>query len=760
MRYQGAWKEVFDVLSALLDKLRWRSTPLLNDAIAVIGDLRSNDGFQGKKEADEVLGRAVRAMGPDTVLSILPLNLAAPQPGAPGRAWMLPVLREWTVNARLAHFRSTFVPLSEAFFQRVVDAGEGEKTVEVKIFETLVGQIWALFPGYCDLPRDLQEAFNQGFAELLANVLYQKVELRVDICKGLQNLVDSNKAILEIPLEDNEEDLVAQHRVSKADAQKNLDHLASFSGNLLAVLFNVYSTTLPQYRGFILKCLNSFLSITPHAELMATFTKVTGMLEGALAEGAKQPQKEKPKDRMPPMAHTLMDLVIAITPYLPSASHHALFLIFSATVNKSDDPQLQKKAYKVIPRLAETPAGQTALQSKSPELQKFLLSAAATATPPARRDRLAALSQLVEFLPVSDLHFIPSILSEVVISAKEVNEKARTAAFDLLVLMGEKMKAGGKVVNRNVAHMPADAPDVDASLDEYVTMVSAGLAGSTPHMISASITALTRILYAFKDDIKTELVEEMVTTLDLFLTSKNREIVRSVLGFVKVCVVSLPKEMMVERFETLVPNLMVWSHEHKAHFKAKVKHIVERMIRRFGYEVVERYVPDEDKKLVVNIRKTRERRKRHKDAATVGGDEDEEPRVSKVCILSSRASSFANNDRNDNPNSHPSLKKPSTVLNPRPTLTPTPKLVRLPQRKVSVPPKVEKPLSLKMKTSPSISSTVNPSPTYPPPVLTGPGSAISRSRAPRSPRPMVMASLCLVRTTRITTRRTVAMTGM
>lgn len=265
VRYQGAWKEVFDILSALLDKLRWRSTPLLNDAIKLIGDLRSNEGFQGKKEADDVLGRAVRAMGPDAVLAVLPLNLAAPKPGAPGRAWMLPILRLWVGNAPLAHFRTFFVPLSEGFFQRVVDAGEGEKTVEVKIFETLVGQIWSLFPGYCDLPSDMVTAFDQTFAELLANVLYQKVELRSDICKGLQNIVDSNKAILELELgEDGEEDLVLQYRVTKLQAKANIEHLASFSGNLLAVLFNVYSTTLPQYRGFILKCLNSVLSITPH----------------------------------------------------------------------------------------------------------------------------------------------------------------------------------------------------------------------------------------------------------------------------------------------------------------------------------------------------------------------------------------------------------------------------------------------------------------------------------------------------------------
>lgn len=631
VRYQGAWMEVFQVLSSLFNKLRWRSNPVLVEAVKVVGGLRSNDDFQGKKQADEVLGRAIHAMGPDVVLSILPLGLAKPIAGQPGRAWMLPILRESIFNTRLGHFRTEMVPLSEVFFQRVVDFGEEkEKTVEMKIFETLVGQIWDLLPKYCELPTDLIEAFDQSFAELLANVLYKKVDLRSNICKALQNLIDSNKSILEVGEdEDGEEDLVAQHQITKEQAQRNLGHLADFAGDMLAVLFNVYSNTLPQFRGFILKCLNSFLSITPHDELMATFSKVSAMLDSSLAELTAQTQADKQKKKgasgMPPMAHTLMDLVIAITPYLPSDSYPTLFAIFNATVNKDYDPQLQKKAYKVIPRLAETETGREALQSQNEALQALLIASAATATPPARRDRLVALSTMVEFLPRDDLHFIPSVLSEVVISTKEVNEKARTAAFDILVGMGDRMKMGGTVANGKVAHMPDDAPDVPATLEEYFTMVSAGLAGSAPHMVSASITALTRIMWQYKDDVDQNMLSELVATLDLFLTSKNREIVRSVLGFVKVCVISLPKEMMEPRFRTLIPNLMVWSHEHKAHFKAKVKHITERLVRRFGCEVVDKYTPNEDKKLIANIRKTRERRKKKKDeakAAANGGDGD------------------------------------------------------------------------------------------------------------------------------------------
>jgi ribosomal RNA-processing protein 12 len=282
VKYQAAWMEVFTVLCAMFETLRWRSDPIMRPAVAIVGELRANDSFAGKKEADAVLSRAISAMGPDVVLDILPLNLPRPPPGQAGRVWMLPLLRDSVHNTKLAHFRSQMVPLSEILFQKVIDH-RGEKTMEIKIFETVVQQIWSILPGYCDLPLDLTEAFDQSFAEMLANLLYGQADLRTDLCRALQNLVDSNKAVLEV---EGEDDLVVQARVSKADAQKNLDHLASFAGNMLAVLFNVYSQTLPQYRGTILRTINAYLSIIPEkVSRICIFLKSRCLIENTGAYG-------------------------------------------------------------------------------------------------------------------------------------------------------------------------------------------------------------------------------------------------------------------------------------------------------------------------------------------------------------------------------------------------------------------------------------------------------------------------------------------
>lgn len=318
---------------------------------------------------------------------------------------------------------------------------------------------------------------------------------------------------------------------------------------------------------------------------------------------------------MPPLTHTLMDLIITISIYLPRTAFPDLFSLAALLLPQATDPQVQKKIYKILPRLAKCSGGVLALQDRSSELQELLINSGSTAGAPCRRDRLDAIGVVIQHLPTSCLHFIPSVLSEVLISTKEVNEKARAAAFDLLIIMARKMNEGGIISQSKIPHMSANASNAQASLEEFITMISAGLVGSSAHMVSASITALARILYEFHTRLSLNVVEDLVETMDLFLSSPNREIVRSVLGFAKVAVIVLPEGVLVPRLKTLVPSLMSWSREHKAQFRAKIKHLFERMIRRFGFELVYNYCPEGDRKFINNIRKAKERRKRKRDPA-------------------------------------------------------------------------------------------------------------------------------------------------
>lgn len=114
------------------------------------------------------------------------------------------------------------------------------------------------------------------------------------------------------------------------------------------------------------------------------------------------------------------------------------------------------------------------------------------------KDRTVLLSALVPLLPSDSLHHIPSLIPEAVLGTKESNERTREAAYELIVGMGRKMGEGG-VIQRNKVKGMEDgmAEEAEASMEEFVTMVSAGLAGSSPHMISATITSLSRLIFEF-----------------------------------------------------------------------------------------------------------------------------------------------------------------------------------------------------------------------------------------------------------------------
>jgi ribosomal RNA-processing protein 12 len=118
------------------------------------------------------------------------------------------------------------------------------------------------------------------------------------------------------------------------------------------------------------------------------------------------------------------------------------------------------------------------------------------------------------------MHVIPSLTSEAILGTKEASEKARSAAFDLIVAMGRKMSQGG-VVKKDMIDGMMDQDDAEsksdhkhgvfpshitssiatASVEEYMTMVAAGLTGTNPHTISATVVAISRLVFEFKGEI-------------------------------------------------------------------------------------------------------------------------------------------------------------------------------------------------------------------------------------------------------------------
>ncbi|EGO00192.1 hypothetical protein SERLA73DRAFT_122251 [Serpula lacrymans var. lacrymans S7.3] len=629
LAFSRAIPELLVIISALITRLRFRQgsrqSPtaaelLLIPLIQKVGELRTQKAFEHKEAADATLATAMRHIGPAVLLTVLPLNLepADRQAGQEPRAFLLPMLPQPHVSP-LGHFVSYFVPLSERMFNLQQEAEMEDRQAEAKVWSVLVSQIWSGLAGYCHATVDLKESFTSAFCQLLSQLLYGQPELRPAILKALKVIVESNVSLASKA--DSEMDGASEEvtSISPAEAAQNVVFLKSQAESWFAVLFNIFSSADRDGRGIVGDVISAWAGIADEQEIAKAYNKVLELFKQNLANAQSAPASQGGGS----ITAMTQDLLILLLPHLSEVDATSLFqTCLSKDILSNKDNGVQKRGYKTLAKLlssGKVPVEVQSTLSRLDELAEGLLAAA-------KKDRFNLLSLLVREIPPEAMHIIPSLISEAVLGTKEASEKARTAAFELIVVMGKKMNEGG-VVRRNMMDgMDEDGEsegEAQASVNEYMTMIAGGLAGATPHMISATVTAISRLVFEFRDTINDGMQIEIFTTLLAFLSSTNREIVKSTLGYIKLAIHSLSSDLLRPFLKDLVPALLAWSHDHKNHFKAKVRHIFERMLRRFGWNDVYRYAgEDQASKVLVNIKKRKERAKRKK--ARDEEDEDEE----------------------------------------------------------------------------------------------------------------------------------------
>ncbi|KAI0217333.1 pre-rRNA processing protein [Massospora cicadina] len=575
-RFRNAWPHLFRMLQGMY---------------RVFGSIQpkslGEEGFEFKAEVDAALGAAIASLGPRQFLAILPLNLERPGHQTMGRAWLLPVLKEHVNNAEFGFFADELLALADRLEERAKAFAGNE--VLAKIYATLCHQVWSLFPSFASFPVGLQVAFTQPFAERVAAKIYTDAELRPILFNGLALLIESNRRA------SGADGAPQRYPIDPATAQANLAHLAKFATNYLMVLFNIYSAASPNMRTLVLKVVLTFLAVSPAEQVEAAFTRVAAMLGPNPAGEAVQ------------TCAVMLDLAMVMIPYLQASSVGKLFELSVRYLPGGFDGSLQKRAYKAMSKLLDTWP-----QVVLPRLggaESVLLDVGIDTDSCAVKDRMGFLSRYIRQLPASNLHVVSRLVSEVILGAKEVNEKARESAFEVLVVMGEKMAAGGQVDGAKLeAALPGET--ASASLEEFMRMVLAGLTAKTPHMISATISALSRLLFEFHSQLGFETVSDLIKTIELFVGSNNREIVKAALGFVKVATVALDARHLQPHLPMLLSSILAWSNDNQSRFKVKVRHIIERLIRRFGIETVEGAFPEKHVKLIANIRRRKLRAKR------------------------------------------------------------------------------------------------------------------------------------------------------
>ncbi|KAI9598705.1 NUC173 domain-containing protein [Syncephalis fuscata] len=622
-RYRIAWTGVLTIIETLFARLGRYGLPMMQTTLEMLSQLRMEPEFDCKDELDQTIGAAVRHIGIQSVLNVLPLNLdEQSRQSEGGRAWLLPVLANYTANTELSYFVDTLIPMGDHLAQRATTFRAAGREIEWKVYTTLTHQLWHILPGFFTLPTDTSQCFNDSLVERLVGVMQNEPELLPTICTALQLLVEKYQTFLHICREaETTEELTVDgdlvYDLTQVSVENSLKVVSNQSKKLLSALFTVYGATAAESRGYILKVIQVYLTITAAADVNATYRSVHQVLLKVLSDPKAAAAANLPD------AATLLDLAIGMLDQLDIDSLRALLSVIMSWLGRGDEPTLQKKAHQILRRAGNCPNGQQLWQEGFEDICQQLIAATGSISAAAKKDRLLALKELMKRLPSHQLNHVPTLLSETILCTKEVNERTRDLAYDLLVTMGYRMKDGGMITMAAIDDNDTTTT-AQATLTEYFTMTAAGLAGATPHMISASIAALSRLLFEFKDDISQDTIDQLLETVHVFIVSGNREVVKSALGLVKVAVITLEAPRFQHHLEHLMNALLRWSNDHKGHFKVKVRHIIERLVRKFGYDAVEALMPEKDRKLIVNIKKRRQRAKRRREAEAEGNDDDNE----------------------------------------------------------------------------------------------------------------------------------------
>jgi ribosomal RNA-processing protein 12 len=265
------------------------------------------------------------------------------------------------------------------------------------------------------------------------------------------------------------------------------------------------------------------------------------------------------------------------------------------------EPRVQKRAYKVLFEICRHCHSFAMEEERLKELSELLVGSIMTCQVSARFMRLKCMSLIVErFDSETKQHMdiIPKVVGEVLLCLKDSNGKTREAGYQLLISMAS----------------------VKEDKTEYFQIVAAALGAQTPHMRSAAVMALSRLVFEFaRVDLSVPaLLPPLLQTVIMLFDENSREVTKSVIGFVRVSVAAMSPEQLEPILPEVIGGLLKYG-KGKDRFRSKIKIILKKLVRIYGYDQLMPLVPEGDARLLTHMRKLSERAERRKAAQKQDG---------------------------------------------------------------------------------------------------------------------------------------------
>ncbi|XP_008222099.1 PREDICTED: RRP12-like protein [Prunus mume] len=627
-------EHLLDVISALFLKLGgisyiYMKSILLNLANLMTlasGDTSNTDHLQ------KCIGTAVIAMGPERILELLPISLNASDFTCLN-IWLIPILKNYVVGASLGYYLEHIMPLAKSFCRASTKV---KKSITSQDLQAHARDLLGLLPAFCNLPTDICQKFG-SLAEVLVTFLKDSL-MHENIAVALQVLVNQNKRVLdqkdgggETNSYDVNEMLPKFEHIptySKKTATRNIRALTSCSAELLQALTDLFLDSPPGKRSYLKDAIGCLASVTDSSISKKIFESLLekfqfkdggdefGKVESHTDASSGEEQRNLSTREKDAQRCVIMELASSL---VKGAKEDLINLIytFAKDTLQNDDEVANREAYHALSRILEEHTW--FCSSQFAELIDLLLCLRSPVDIHSLKSRFACFQTLmIHTLKVdSEVENSKSflILNEIIVTLKDAKDEAvREAAYDILHKMSVRL--------RDTSCVSSDGP-----YQKLINMIMGYLSGGSPHIKSGAVSVLSVLMY--KDTDICLSMPDLVPSLLSLLQGKALEVIKAVLGFVKVLVSCLQARRLQNLLPDIVNAVLPWSPVSRHHFKSKVTIIMEILLRKCGTAAVQLVTPDKYKNFVKGILESRHNKKSSNEIATTDIDTSHEDSSTK-----------------------------------------------------------------------------------------------------------------------------------
>ncbi|KAG6427084.1 hypothetical protein SASPL_111324 [Salvia splendens] len=588
-------KHLLSVVSSLFLKLGKKSDIFMRPILLKLADLMNATSVSTSevKHLEDCIGSAVAAMGPEILLSLIPISLNGKDFSC-SNIWLIPILKKNIVGSSLQFFIEHIIPLAESF-------EKGSKKVENPVIgqdlQAYAHGCWGLLPVFCHWPIDTYQSF-PSLSELLIPFLKKDSFMIEIIAISLQDLVMENRRVLasdnvgSAQLTDNAAiDYEISHVYSKKTAKKNINALSLGAKELLLPLVDVLFECTSETREHLqeaISCLVSICDPSVTKEIFIASLKKLQLLDDAGEHGkleiiADVSSKEKESAGTDVERCLILDLASCIVEGCDTDLVNILFSLIKHYLQASDVAS-QMEAYQTLSKILEKHSSFCSTEFD------VVIDLLAGMKPSENIELVKSRFSCLQTLLIHALSKTPDeentkaflILNEIILMLKDSREEGRKAAYDALHGLSSKLRGSADSSSKELYHI-------------LITMITGYLSGSS-HIKSGVVSALSVLVYS-DPNICVAMPDIFPSVMELL----HSKAIEAVLGFVKVVVSSLTPNDLHHSLSEIMDGILRWSSVSRYHFKEKIVVILEILMRKCGCANVKALAPEKYKDFVQGV---------------------------------------------------------------------------------------------------------------------------------------------------------------